>query len=341
MERGSEGQRTMSDNTERAERDLKASVVLCTHNPRKGYLTRVFDALKAQTVPATQWEFIVVDNASVEPLPAQWDLSWHPLARHVCEPRLGVAYARQRGIGESRAPLIVFVDDDNVFAPDYLERALAIAETCGHLDVWGSGSISPEFEVEPPEQIKPLLPFLAIRNAERPIWCNSASFTDATPVGAGMCLRRPVGEAYVDHARSSTIEIGSLKGSSLEGHEDYEICFLACSGVRGMGIFPELKITHLIPRHRVSESYMTRLVESRTYSHFAILYKWKGWLPRTPFSIHGAASLCLNLSKRRGFDRRIYFAELRAVIAARRRFAGQARTSALGEANHPSLHPWG
>ncbi len=317
--------------TEEVDRHLEASVVLCTHNPRKAYLARVFEALKAQTVPAQNWELIVVDNASDQPLAELWDLSWHPAARHIREPRLGVAYARQRGIVESRAPLIIFVDDDNVFAPDYLERALRIAETYGNLDVWGSGSISPEFEVEPPAHIRPLIPFLAIRNAERPIWCNSASFTDATPVGAGMCLRWHVGEAYVEHARHSAIEIGALKGASLEGHEDYEICFLACSGARGMGIFPELKITHLIPEHRVTESYMTRLVESRTYSHFVLLYKWKGWLPRTPFSLHGAASFCLNLFTRRGFDRHIYFAEQRAVIAARRRFRNGTQSNETRE----------
>lgn len=329
----------MTDNSARPHLGLEASVVLCTHNPRRDYLARVFGALKAQTVPMQKWELLVVDNASDEPLSAQWDLSWHPLVRHISEPRLGVAYARQRGIGESRGPLIIFVDDDNVFAPDYLERALAIAESCAHLDVWGSGAISPEFEIEPAAHIRPLIPFLAIRSAEKPIWCNAASFTDAVPVGAGMCLRRHVGEAYIEHARSSAIEIGSLKGTSLEGHEDYEICFLACNGGRGIGIFPELKITHLIPKHRVSDAYMTRLVESRTYSHLVLLYKWKGWLPPTPFSLHGIASFCLNLVTRSGFDRQIYFAEQRAVIAVRRRFAGPKSPAAMGQRNRPRLRP--
>jgi glycosyltransferase involved in cell wall biosynthesis len=327
----------MSNAQADADGRLKASVVICTHNPRKAYLERVFEALKAQTILAQEWELIVVDNASDELLANLWALSWHPAARHIREPRLGVAYARQRAIAESRAPLIVFVDDDNVLAPDYLERAIGIADTCEHLDVWGSGSISPEFEVEPPAHIRPLIPFLAIRDAQRPVWSNSATFTDATPVGAGMCLRRQVGEAYVEHARHSAIEIGSLKGASLEGHEDYEICFLACSGARGMGIFPELKITHLIPAHRVTEAYMTRLVESRTYSHLVLLYKWTGSLPRTPFSLHGAASFCLNLFRRHGFDRRIYFAELRAVIAARRRFRDDVQANEIGRQNRPSL----
>jgi glycosyltransferase involved in cell wall biosynthesis len=300
---------------------LEASIVLCTNNPRMDYLSRVIDALRAQTVSLRHWELIIVDNASIEPLAKTLDLSWHPLARHVNEPKLGVASARQRGIAEARAPLIVFVDDDNVLAANYIETALEIATNCGFLSAWGSGSISPEFEIEPAQQIVPLIPFLAIRKADRSVWCNSISFTDATPVGAGLCLRRDVGAAYLEFAHTSTIEIGSLKGDSLEGHEDYEICYLACRDGGGMGVFPELKIVHLIPRERVTERYIKKLVESRTYSHFVLLYKWKGWLPGSPFSVHGLASFCMNLFTRRGFDRHIYFAELRAVIAARRRFA--------------------
>jgi glycosyltransferase involved in cell wall biosynthesis len=320
----------MHDETEDADRRIEASVVLCTFNPRKAYLDRVVASLRAQTLPVEKWEFIIIDNASDQPVADQCDLSWHPAGRHVREQRLGLVYARQRGVAESRAPLLVFVDDDNVLAPDYLERAVEIATTCGHLDVWGSGSISPEFEVQPAEHIKPLIPFLAIRHAERPVWCNSATFTDATPVGAGMCVRRHVGEAYVELTRHSAIEIGA-KGASLDAHDDYEICFVACNGARGVGIFPELKITHLIPRNRLTDSYMTRLVEGRTYSHFVLLYKWTGALPRTPFSLHGAASLCLNLLRRRGFDRHVYFAEMRALVAARRRFRNGTQSNEIRE----------
>jgi glycosyltransferase involved in cell wall biosynthesis len=42
---------------------LKVSVVICTHNSRRGYLVRVLDALKAQTLPREQWELLLIDNA--------------------------------------------------------------------------------------------------------------------------------------------------------------------------------------------------------------------------------------------------------------------------------------
>jgi hypothetical protein len=46
------------------------SVVIPTHNPREDYLVRVLDALRQQTLPCEQWELVVVDNGSKQPLAA-------------------------------------------------------------------------------------------------------------------------------------------------------------------------------------------------------------------------------------------------------------------------------
>jgi glycosyltransferase involved in cell wall biosynthesis len=311
---------------------LDASVVICSHNPRPNQLSRALEALQLQTVPRDRWELIVIDNSSQEPIAGRWDLSWHPLGRHVSEPKLGLSSARQRGIAESSSRLIIFVDDDNVLAPDYIAQALGIEAECQFLGVWGSASIVPEFEVEPARHLRPLIPWLAIRDVERPVWGNSISLTDGTPVGAGLCVRRAIGEAYLELCRRSAIEIAGRKGSSLGGHEDFEICYLACMNGQGMGIFPRLKMLHLISRERVTDEYFRRLVENLTLSQFMLDYKWKGTLPRSPYSVRGVVSLLLNLVSRQGFDRQIFFAELRAVIAARRALVpviARARASVL------------
>src|SRR3954468_7009251 len=99
---------------------LRLSVVICTHNPRPDYLYRVIDSLKAQTLPRHRWELLVVDNASAKlPIEAR-DLAWHPSAGIAREEALGLTAARIRGIALTAGDLIVFVDDDNVLASDYL-----------------------------------------------------------------------------------------------------------------------------------------------------------------------------------------------------------------------------
>jgi glycosyltransferase involved in cell wall biosynthesis len=54
------------------------SVITCSHNPRADYLTRVFEALRKQSIGVEQWELVLIDSGSSDPLQARIDLSWHP-----------------------------------------------------------------------------------------------------------------------------------------------------------------------------------------------------------------------------------------------------------------------
>ena len=170
----------------------------------------------------------------------------------------------------------------------------------------------------PASHLYHLLPWLAERHVERPIWSNARSCDEAAPFGAGLCVRRFIAEAYVSYRKLSRIPITGRKGTSLGAHEDFEICYLACEAGLGMGIFPELKILHLITKSRVTDEHFVRLVEEVTMSKLVLANKWNGVLPKSPFSFRSAASTVLNLFTRRGFDRRVHFAELRAVFGARR-----------------------
>ena len=154
---------------------ISISAIICTHNPRPDYLRRVLDALKAQTLPKEQWELLLVDNASVKPLARSWDLSWHPQARQIREDELGLTPARLRGIAEAEGGLLVFIDDDNILAPDYLERAAAIPGSYSHIGVFGAGTLEPEFEEEPEPAVRPWLRMLALRTVSRPTWTNNVA----------------------------------------------------------------------------------------------------------------------------------------------------------------------
>ena len=121
---------------------LLVSVIICSHNPREDYLRRVLDALKAQTLPIKDWELLLVDNASKEPMAGRFDLSWHPNARHLREEKTGLTHARLCGIAEAKAGLLVFVDDDNVLRADYLQAALKISKEWPQLGARACGGWS-------------------------------------------------------------------------------------------------------------------------------------------------------------------------------------------------------
>jgi glycosyltransferase involved in cell wall biosynthesis len=301
---------------------LKASIVICTHNPRSDYFTRVLDGLRHQTLPMDEWELLVVDNASQVPLTSSCDISWHPAARHIFERELGVAYARRRGIQEASADLIIFVDDDNVLDGNYLAKAVKIAQEWPFLGAWGSGCIQGDFEVEPRESLRSWLP---VREVTAPRWSNLAGIhlfgespQEAIPWGAGLCLHKKVAIAYCEFCNLSSLQIISHQGEGLLGGEDTEMAFVCCSRGLGVGIFPELKITHLIPQHRVSEDYIVRFAEGTCLSNFLLHYKWRHVIPQSPYSIKMALSLLKTILLYRGLDRDIRFAWLRALNKAKK-----------------------
>jgi hypothetical protein len=301
---------------------VRASVIICTHNPRPHYLDRVLTGLRNQDVSHEQWELLVVDNASEPSVQSRWDISWHPNSRHVREDELGLAAARRRGIGEAISDLFVFVDDDNVLANDYLSQVLRISQEWSVLGTWGSGTIVPEFEEEPADYLRPYLDgCLALRTVRQASWSNVMSCIAATPAGAGMCVRARVAKEYRNLVEKDTINLSGRKGTSLLGHEDYEIAYTGCFLGFGMGVFPDLKITHLIPKERISEEYLLRLAEANKISGGILDYKWLGESPPDPLSVRGILGMIKNVVLTGGFHRKHHLALMRGRIKAKRRLA--------------------
>ncbi len=288
------------------------SVVICTRNPRP-CLGRVLEALRAQTLPLDQWELLVVDNASAIPVENRFDISWHPNAKHVYEPEQGTSLARKRGIKETSSPLIVFVDDDNVLQRNYLETELKIDKQWPFLGTWGCGCIKAEFEVPPAKQLAPYLEFLALRNYNQPYLSSDPILSKATPVGAGLCVRREVALAYLEFYEKTKLKLNDRADHSLTGGGDYELSYVGCKIGKGMGVFPELKMIHVISRERVTEEYFLRLLVGAKITTTILEYKWQNILPRT----WGFFSLIKSLILRRGFDRRLYFEKRKALKSAK------------------------
>jgi glycosyltransferase involved in cell wall biosynthesis len=293
------------------------SVVICAHNPRPDYLGRVLESVRAQTHPVAQWELLLVDNASSSPLASTWDISWHPNGRHLVEKELGLSLARQHAIRRASSDLILFVDDDNIVDPNFIAESVKIKCEWPVLGVWGSGAIIPEFEVLPIDRVKPLLPYLALREVASPQWANFPG-TSATPWGAGLCVRSNVAAAYLQLCAERSIQITGRRGRDLLSGEDVEICHVCCKTGLGIGIFPELRITHLIPKERVTEEYLIKIFEGTQISNLLLSYKWNGWFPWPPLTGLGVLSIFKNVITQRGIHRQIYLANVRAAEKARR-----------------------
>ncbi len=262
------------------------SVVLCTYNPRQPVFARVLDALSAQTLPSNRWELVVIDNNSDRPLVAAELNAGRALPlRVVREERQGKVPAYRRGILEARAPLLVLLDDDNVFEPEYLERALEIARAEPSLGAFG-GIARPEIDGgQLAGWQRVLLPYIGVRDyGPQPITSREDRWGPWEPIGAGMVLRQRVGLEFVrvvDSVPEAT-ELDRIGRALLSGGDallarlSYPLG-LACS------YQPQLALDHIIPRSRVGPSYLGRIM----YGHGRSLVKLNRvlGLPSAPMTV--------------------------------------------------------
>jgi glycosyltransferase involved in cell wall biosynthesis len=278
---------------------VRISVIICTYNPRKDYLERTLVSLKNQTLEKTQWELVLLDNGSTQPLADEWDLSWHPHGKHVREDALGLTNARIRGIKETNLEIIVFVDDDNVLDPQYLEEVWNIFDGQPQLGCIGAGVLKPEFETEPLPETWPYLSYLALRELDRDVWGNQ--LCDWIPWGAGLSVRRQVAELFNQfiQSRHQGTDLGRKGGGLMSGEDDI-FSHVAIKHNWGIGLFVSLKIVHLIAERRLTHEYLERLIDANgmTRAFLASLHGEDLVNPFRPTSVRQLLTLLGNASLR-------------------------------------------
>ena len=97
---------------------LNVSVIIPTYN-RKNLLKRALNSVSSQTyVPH---EIIVVDDGSSDGT-KDWVLETFPYVRYIYQDNSGVSSARNAGIEEAKGSWIAFLDSDDEWMPDKLEK---------------------------------------------------------------------------------------------------------------------------------------------------------------------------------------------------------------------------
>ena len=258
------------------------TVIICTRNPPAGRLREVLQALRDQTVPFREWELLVVDNASLAPVAATIDLHWHPHARVVREERLGTAHARWRAMREvsaTNAKLLLFVDDDNILAPDYIAHGLQLAGTWPQLGCWG-GQLLPRYEAEPPPWLENYKKILAIFPLVAPLWTNHVHTYDMVPPAAGCFLRRSVWEHYQQLVERNPprLTLGAHGDGQVRG-EDTDLVLAAIDLGLGVARFPVLRLEHVIPAGRLTVAYIENLITSINFGGTVLEFIRQGRLP--------------------------------------------------------------
>lgn len=243
---------------------IALSVLLCTHNPHSRRLQLVLSGLSTQSLDQSLWELVVIDNASSPPISFDLlDAAQQPRTRLLREPELGLTPARLTAISAAQADVIVFVDDDNVLAPDYLQQALDLMHRDPRVGAAG-GILYGFFEVPPPPWCLGYLDLLGIRNfGNRPIQALIYNQVGPwEPIGAGMVIRTIIARYYAQLACDPIRRQLDRRGGALGSCGDTDMARCAPDLGYFMAYEPSLKLKHLIPAFRLRYSYMLRLVRA-------------------------------------------------------------------------------
>jgi len=227
------------------------SVIICTHN-RSHLLKKAILSLTCQSVPATDYEILVVDNRSTDNTKAiVKKLSPEFLnIKYIYEESLGLGYSRNTGCRHAEGDIIAYLDDDAIAASNWIERiTVAFRESASKVAVIG-GKTLPLWESPPPNWLnKRFTNYLSIIDwgpEQRKL--NTNEFL----VGANIAYRK---EALVKVGGFPTF-LGRQGKVLLSGEESFVNKMIENIGC-GVLYDPTIIVHHLIPRERVTRKWLT------------------------------------------------------------------------------------
>lgn len=208
--------------------------------------------------PADKYEIVLVNNKSTDNTEQEcrrFEAAYPDVPmRYFLETNQGLSHARNRGIAEAKGDVLVFLDDDSLVCPDYLQHLEAYVERYPDMMAFG-GRIAPLFE-----------------SGKEPEWLGkwSYSWVSAINKGDAVCLFEgssyPIG-ANMGFRRSCIEMVGVFNTSlgrtekNLMGGEEKDIF----SRVRDKGYkiyyFPDINIQHVIPERRTTDQYIVRMAQ--------------------------------------------------------------------------------
>jgi glycosyltransferase involved in cell wall biosynthesis len=234
------------------------TLIVCTHN-NAPMLDGALESIAQQSLPSgIRWEALVVANRCTDET-ADVALGWRtsgriPRLRYVDERRLGLSFARKRGLRESYGQLVGFVDDDCRLAPDWAAQALRFAAEHPRAGAFG-GKNELLWEV-PPTPLAELYGESLARQDLGSAPRRMPVIDWRMPVGAGLVLRR---RAWIDSGWMDQSGLRSRSPRNLGAGEDAEISLRIRRAGWQVWYAPELRLRHLITPDRMKLAYLRRL----------------------------------------------------------------------------------
>ncbi len=236
------------------------SVIICCYNSEQ----RLYETLKhlaLQKTNALPWEIIIVDNASTDNTASFAKGTWKGFNKNevelkvVEEEKQGLSFARQRGVDEAGYEYIIFCDDDNWLAENYLLTAYNIIHEDISIGAAGGASTAVSDTKLPSWFAKYEEAYAAGKQADAPGYINGKGYVN----GAGMVTRKSIFQRTIN--RELPAILTDRKGKALATGGDVEYCQRLLLQGYNLYYSDELLFQHFIPAFRLAEEYRNALIK--------------------------------------------------------------------------------
>lgn len=235
------------------------SIIICCYNSEKR-IAETLRCLAAQTLADTdvEAELLLVDNNCTDhtvPVARDtWQQAGAPFPLYILrENTPGLTYARKKGIASARYSQVLFCDDDNHLAPDYLQTGYHFMQA--HPQVGACGGYSyPVFEAAAPGWIQPFLEAYAIGPDQLR---EGEIHPPRVPWGAGLWMPAAILKKISAENRPS--RLADRTGKSLSSGGDTELCYRVHEAGYTWYFLPALRFGHVVPAERMNRKYLRRL----------------------------------------------------------------------------------
>ena len=228
------------------------SVIVCCYNSASR-LPETIKHLVCQKIQSEfKWEILIIDNASADNTKKVAQDEFDRVSdlkadyRIIDQPEKGLAKAREKGIQESRYPIIIFCDDDNHFEPDYLEVAHNLMVKMPEVGILG-GLSKPKLAYYPGSWIEDMYPAMAIGSRSTPNGYTEWVF------GAGMVMRKRIFKEL--EKREIKFLLSDRIGNKQSWGGDSEWCQMAKFIGYEIYYSSDLILYHYMQPHRLKKSF--------------------------------------------------------------------------------------
>jgi len=244
----------------------RITAAICTYN-RYDLLPKAIASLERQSLPRSDYEILVIDNSPDHAQSSEFSIGFKdaPGLSWVIERMPGLSNARNVAARMAKSPLVAYMDDDAVAAPDWLEKLVAVFDRFGPEAEVVGGRVDPIWEVPQPRW----LPDSLLGNVSVVNWGGSDRFAAPGEWVAGTNIAFRI--ASLDKAGGFSVHLGRTRGGQalLSNDETDVIERMTVQGAR-LIYAPGAVVEHLVPSERLTQGWFRRRVAWQAVSDYLL-----------------------------------------------------------------------